>query len=89
MKAILQKFDEARVGFARAAELQPDVEDYWISLGDCELSLKKWPEAAAAYEKVVVLTPNNKAVWERLGDLYQEIGNKARRAEILKMLEDM
>lgn len=89
MAAILQKYDEAKIAFSRATELAPDDADHWVSLGDCDVSLKDWKGAAAAYEHVVQLRPDNKPVWERLGDLYQELGNKARREEILQKLKTM
>ena len=89
MAAILEKYDEAKVGFARAAELKPGEIDYWISLGDCDLSMKDWAGAAAAYEKVVELDPSKKNVWEQLEALYLELGNKARRAEVQAKLKSM
>lgn len=89
MSAILQKYDEAKVAFLRATELCPGDAEHWISLGDCDLQLKDWSGATAAYERVVELRPDSKAVWERLGDLYQQLGNSAKRAEVLKKLETM
>jgi tetratricopeptide (TPR) repeat protein len=89
MSAILQKYDEAKVAFSRATEQCPDEVDHWVSLGDCDLQLRDWTGATAAYEKVVELNPDNKAVWERLGDLYQQLGESAKRAEVLKKLESM
>jgi tetratricopeptide (TPR) repeat protein len=89
MSAILQKFDEAKVAFVRATQLAPNEIDYWTSLGDCNLSLHSWADAAAAYEHVVELQPDRKPVWERLSDLYEQIGNQARREEVLKKLKTM
>lgn len=89
MAAILQKYDEAKVAFLRATELCPTDAEHWVSLGDCDLALKDWSGAATAYERVVELRPDNKPVWERLGDLYQQLGNSAKRAEVLKKLESM
>jgi cytochrome c-type biogenesis protein CcmH/NrfG len=89
MLAIRQRYEEAKVGFARACELEPENVDYWISLGDCTLQAHDWAIAADAYEHVVELEPENKAVWENLADLYQQLQNKTRRAEILQKLENM
>jgi tetratricopeptide (TPR) repeat protein len=89
MAAILEKYDEAKVAFLRATELCPSDAEQWVSLGDCNLALKDWPGAIAAYERVVELRPDNKPVWERLGDLYQQVGNSTKRAEVLKKLETM
>jgi len=89
MAAILQRYEEAKPAFARASELCPDDVDNWVSLGDCNIALQDFAGAAAAYEKVVELDPTSKAVWERLADLYRELRNPTRRAEILKKLESM
>jgi tetratricopeptide (TPR) repeat protein len=89
MAAILQRYDEAKPAFVRATELCPDDVDHWISLGDCNLTLQDFPDAAASYEKVIEFDPNNKAVLERLADLYLELKNPTRRAEIQKKLDSM
>jgi tetratricopeptide (TPR) repeat protein len=89
MEAILQNYAAAKIGFARAAELDPGEVDYWISLGDCNLSLKEWAGAAEAYEHVVELQPNKKNVWEQLEALYQQMGNAKRRAEVQAKLKTM
>jgi len=89
MAAILQNYEEAKPAFARATELCPDDVDNWVSLGDCNIALQDFEGSAAAYEKVVELDPTSKAVWERLADLYRQLGNSTRRAEILEKLENM
>lgn len=89
MLAIRERYADARLAFARAAELDPAEVDYWTSLGDCCLSLHEWQCAADAYEKVVELKPENKAVLEHLADLHQQLGNETRRAEINKKLKSM
>ena len=89
MAAILQKYEEAKIAFTRATQLAPQEVDYWVSLGDCNLTLRDWPGAAEAYEKVVEFRPDDKAVWERLADLYEASGNRTRRAEVLEKLKTM
>jgi len=80
--AILRKFDEAAVAFARISELDPADARNWTSLGDCYLSIQKFDDAAQAYEKAVELDPDNKNVMQTLRDLHYQLGNSARVAEL-------
>ncbi|MFH1372453.1 MAG: tetratricopeptide repeat protein [bacterium] len=87
--ALLGDYEEAIIGFAKAAELEPERVGTWTSLGDCHLSLKQFDEALVAYQKVVALEPDNRSVWEHLRDLYIESGQKAKRAEAEKKLQEL
>ncbi|HWR82300.1 MAG TPA: tetratricopeptide repeat protein [Candidatus Deferrimicrobium sp.] len=87
--AILGDYENAITGFKQAAEQQPQEADYWLSLGDCYVSLKKFEDAVGSYEKVVQLKPDNVAVWEHLLDLYLETGQTAKRAEAEKRLKEL
>ena len=87
--AIRQNYAEAKIAFARVSELNPTDTENWTSLGDCNLRLQDFAAAAEAYEKVVELEPDNKDVIQSLVGIHNELGNKARMAELQKKLESL
>lgn len=87
--ALSDDYEEAIIGFAKLAQLEPELSDSWTSLGDCYLTLKQFDDAISAYEKVVELEPDNIRVWEHLKDLYFETGRKGKLAEAKKKLNEL
>lgn len=79
--ALSQNWENAAEAFRRLTELQPDVADHWISLGDCLVNLQDWEASVVAYEKAVELKPDKKQIWEQLADLYQQLGMRDKEAE--------
>ncbi len=51
----------------RAVELNPEDQDYRITLGAAYLQAKDWGKAKAQFEKAVVLKPNKEDGWNNLG----------------------
>lgn len=84
--AILGNYEEATIPFNKVSVLKPDDITNWTSLGDCHLNLKQYAEAAVAYEKAVAIDDSKTEIWQRLKDLYIELGNKTRRAEVEAIL---
>ena len=81
--------EQAAEAFGKVTVLSPNDADAWMSLGDCHFNLRAWNDAIAAYEQVITLQSTNKEIIERLHDLYQEVGNSAKQAEMTKKLESL
>lgn len=80
---------EAARAFEQLTELQPEIKDHWVSLGDCLLKTNQFEKAVDAYESAVELTPDDMAIWENLALLYKELGQTAKAAEAEKKAENL
>jgi tetratricopeptide (TPR) repeat protein len=89
VNAIRGNYEPAAAAFTKLVELKPGEADFWTSLGDCYLYLKKYPEATTAYEEVVKLDPGNVPIWENLVDLYREIKKPKKRKAAEKKLAEL
>jgi tetratricopeptide (TPR) repeat protein len=86
--AVLEKWDEATVAFARAVAIDSTQADDWTSLGDGYLRQSKWENAALAYGRAVDLKPASKEVWLNLEALYKQLGDQARLQKVQAKLKE-
>lgn len=83
---LVDKNDEALLGYERASTLNPSRVDNWNAMGDLYFSKKEFAKAAASYEKALELEPKNKATMERLAFLYGELRQPEKQQALNKKL---
>ncbi len=59
----LEKPGEAIAPLQRAVELAPDQTDYWLELGDAQVSKGDFSDAAQSFTRATTLSPDNASAW--------------------------
>jgi len=80
---------EAARAFQQLTQLQPDMKDHWVSLGDCRLKTNEFDKAIIAYEAAAELDPDDTAIWDNLALLYKEVGQNAKASQAEKRAEQL
>jgi superkiller protein 3 len=82
-------YEEAAEQFRALTEMNPNVKDYWINLGDCLLQMQKFEEAMVPYEKALELDPTDIKLMEVLLDIYQTQGHSEKAEALSARMEEL
>ena len=76
------EFEEAKVYFKKAIQLNPDAATAYRYLGDCFHALEDPQAAIDAYKKAIRQNPNDAAALSAMGFVFHEMGENPEIAEV-------
>ena len=81
----LRDFENARISFEKAAEMEPEVKKYWNNLGWTAEKLENYEKAIEYFDKALQLEPEDMRIWYERGLCLKKLG---RLEESLKSFEE-